>query len=691
MKNPFSFLLSFCFALCFLTAKAQCDGDVMSPVIVCENDMVLPNNSGECGTFIEIIIPNVFDECGILSLTNNYTGTEDATAMYPIGTTTILWTATDLNGNVSTCQQNIMVLDTEAPIIQNCPPNLVVQASVNCDHTIPNYFATLNLFIFDNCGIATYSQYPLAGTIVTGDTEVVISVTDVNGNTSDCTFTLLFVDMMAPLILNCVDDQELVADVQCQAQLPDYTQSIAVVDNCSTALTLEQIPPAGTVISQNTSVVIQILDDMGNFSSCSFNVVLAPEPIQPQDIFNDMDVCLPDVEITAAALAPGLTGIWSVSPANGVFEDPNDPTTVLTLATPDIYTVSWTITSEDNGCGVSSWTGSFLVNYYYGDPETPSAGPDQDICINSDLFLEAADPTYPMTGEWTQISGSPVIFSDIHDPTTQVFVSSPGPYVFRWTLIGFACGEPPFDETTVNVFDLPAVEVDAGPPIELCDGMAGTTLNATPVGLPFTGEWTILTGGGDILDPQNPNSQIVNVAVGWNVFLWTVTSQLCDFLSYDEVTINVFPPVASIANAGPDLEICEPQSGVQLQAEIPEYPSLGYWMAADTNPCIPIFSNINDPAAEIANLCPGVHSFIWTVGLGPCGSISSDEMTVTVLEEGSCDVVPGDLDGDGSISMEEFNEILGAFGCVGEGCSLYDLNGDGIVGMDDLFILLGSM
>ena len=44
-----------------------------------------------------------------ISLTNDFTGTSDASGSYPVGTTTVTWTATDPSGNMNTCTQDVTV------------------------------------------------------------------------------------------------------------------------------------------------------------------------------------------------------------------------------------------------------------------------------------------------------------------------------------------------------------------------------------------------------------------------------------------------------------------------------------------------------------------------------------------------------------------------------------------------------
>ncbi|MBL4663544.1 MAG: HYR domain-containing protein, partial [Flavobacteriaceae bacterium] len=105
-------------------------------------------NDGQCNSS-----PNNFYQLraiqfGNISFVNDYTGTQDASASYPVGTTTVTWTATDNSGNTTTCTQTIVVNDTEAPVITICSANIVINNDAGvCGATlsIPVPVAT------DNC------------------------------------------------------------------------------------------------------------------------------------------------------------------------------------------------------------------------------------------------------------------------------------------------------------------------------------------------------------------------------------------------------------------------------------------------------------------------------------------------------------------------------------------------------------
>ncbi|MDA3909906.1 MAG: gliding motility-associated C-terminal domain-containing protein [Bacteroidales bacterium] len=78
------------------------DGEL--PTITCQEDI------NACSSEITLVEPEVSDNCGIAEITNN------APEVFPVGTTTILWTVTDVNGNISTCEQNVFVSQIEATV-----------------------------------------------------------------------------------------------------------------------------------------------------------------------------------------------------------------------------------------------------------------------------------------------------------------------------------------------------------------------------------------------------------------------------------------------------------------------------------------------------------------------------------------------------------------------------------------------
>jgi hypothetical protein len=77
------------------------------------------------------------------------TVSNNAPATYPIGNTTVTWTATDESGNSNTCSQVVTVVDKQAPVI-TCPQPVSISATA-CTNT-----ATTSLtapVVTDNCNL----------------------------------------------------------------------------------------------------------------------------------------------------------------------------------------------------------------------------------------------------------------------------------------------------------------------------------------------------------------------------------------------------------------------------------------------------------------------------------------------------------------------------------------------------------
>src|SRR5690606_33288565 len=90
-------------------------------------------------------------------------------SLYPIGTTTNTFIATDNSGNTTTCSFDVTVNDTETPVI-NCPGNIAQKNDLGVCGAVITYTAPVGT---DNCsgsttiqtaGLASGSTFPLGTT-----------------------------------------------------------------------------------------------------------------------------------------------------------------------------------------------------------------------------------------------------------------------------------------------------------------------------------------------------------------------------------------------------------------------------------------------------------------------------------------------------------------------------------------------
>ncbi len=78
--------------------------DIENPVIICPPDTIIESDPGSSSaTGVNPGVAVVSDNCGVLSVTH------DGVEPYPVGTTLLTWTVTDVNGNTEICYQALEV------------------------------------------------------------------------------------------------------------------------------------------------------------------------------------------------------------------------------------------------------------------------------------------------------------------------------------------------------------------------------------------------------------------------------------------------------------------------------------------------------------------------------------------------------------------------------------------------------
>lgn len=98
-------------------------GDQSPPTISCPANIVL-SVSTRCDTTYTPVMATAEDDCGIQDISH------DAPIVFPMGVTTVTYTAIDMCGQIATCTSSVTVLDGANPEII-CPPNLNVSCSID--------------------------------------------------------------------------------------------------------------------------------------------------------------------------------------------------------------------------------------------------------------------------------------------------------------------------------------------------------------------------------------------------------------------------------------------------------------------------------------------------------------------------------------------------------------------------------
>jgi hypothetical protein len=271
----------------------------------------------------------------------------------------------------------IINIDDEIPLSITCPQDQVGSVGANCDFVMPDF--TGMAVVEGGEGAVVVTQSPLPGTIITANTTFSLTATDELETSVFCSANLTLIDEILPLV-TCPGNQNLNADANCEATLPDYTNLVSATDNCDQTLTIIQNPAPGSIITATTTVTISATDDSNNTGSCEFTVIL-------NDVTAPLINCPGNQTIEADASCDAvLTDFRSLAV---VTDNCNDTPTVTQEPAPGtiisgITTVVLTATDEAG----NSPSCSFQVSVT--DDELPTITCPEIITIGTDPYMCSA-------------------------------------------------------------------------------------------------------------------------------------------------------------------------------------------------------------------------------------------------------------------------------------------------------------
>ena len=170
------------------TATVQ---DNVAPIALCQNVTIQLDQNGQGTTSAAAVDNGSNDACpygpvpgGIASLALSQTAFDCS----HVGSNSVTLTTTDINGNSNSCLATVTVQDNVAPAISECEGNFAV---FNGQEEITSA-SVIDFSATDACGIQSTVYAPA---IITCDqlgqnVEVLVTVTDVNGNSNECLTTV---------------------------------------------------------------------------------------------------------------------------------------------------------------------------------------------------------------------------------------------------------------------------------------------------------------------------------------------------------------------------------------------------------------------------------------------------------------------------------------------------------------------
>jgi len=347
--------------------EATCDviltlKDKTDPMIIlCPCDITTCNDAGVCTAVVSWKEPEAWDNCDGCEVTS-FDSTHSPGDSFPVGTTTVTYTATDAAGNTAACSFDVTVNDDEDPTII-----CVASQSRDTDEGVCTYTVAGTEFdpvsFADNCPGATISNdynnsSSLGGAVFgKGTTTVEWTVTDATGNTATCTFDVAIVDAEDPTI-SCSADVTVSTDAGvCYAMGVDLGTP-TTGDNCSVASVTndasEPFAKGGTIVTWT------VTDTSGNTATCTQKVTV-------NDNEDPTITCPADVAVNTDAGVCSATGVALGTPSTGdncgvvtVTNDASEP-----FAKGETI-VTWTVT--DTSGNTATCTQKVTVN----DNEDPT-------------------------------------------------------------------------------------------------------------------------------------------------------------------------------------------------------------------------------------------------------------------------------------------------------------------------------
>ncbi|MCB9232654.1 MAG: HYR domain-containing protein [Bacteroidia bacterium] len=159
--------------------------DQAAPAVSCPANQSQTSDPGQCGANVTYAA-SASDNCGTVSASYSH----NPGSFFPVGTTTVTFTASDDCGNTASCSFDVTITDNEAPSI-SCPSAL----NFDCQAEIPAANTSLPS-ASDNCAVAAVNflgDTDNGGSGCAGDPLVITrtyEAVDASGNTATCTQTI---------------------------------------------------------------------------------------------------------------------------------------------------------------------------------------------------------------------------------------------------------------------------------------------------------------------------------------------------------------------------------------------------------------------------------------------------------------------------------------------------------------------
>ena len=627
--------------------------DTQAPVFLnCPADMTVNVDIDVCGSRVVYSTPVAHDACDQFVSVTRTAGIASG-GTFPLGTTTIEFTATDDCGLTATCEFDITVQDSQMPDII-CPANLTICADDGvCTWASPA--GALSPVTSDNCPTITVT-YAITGatmangtddasgeTFALGTSQVCYTINDGVNPPITCCFDVTVIDCEAP-DLSCPVDMTVECDGAGNTiALNTWLGTVSATDNCDGMLSpssqlVANIPGCGGTSTRIYRFVAT--DASGNSSVCFANFAI--EDTTPPSI--DTPAADETAECDGHGNAVELLA-WLSTNGGAVASDL-------------CGTVSWTNNFSGLSAGVCPVTGMATVTFTATDEcgnssNTTATFTIQDtqapvVTCPANITLECNDPNNDaIITNWL----ASVSATDACDPN--LTVNNNYPNVFA----AGACGQTGVYTVTFTTVD------DCGNASVACSSTITIEDTTPPDILSPAKDITVeCDGNGNMTALQNWLDADGNATAGdacgtisWNAPVLMNTIPGCGgtstawymFTANDECGNTSAATIASFTIEDTSAPTVTPPAATTVECDgAGNTGNIASWLAMAS------LSDVCDPNASLAirlfNTIPGcggseelVYEFI---GTDACGNFTSVLSSISILDRTMPDIIcPADL------------------------------------------------
>ena len=488
--------------------------DTQNPTIVgLPSNITKSNDPNVCGAVVSWTAPTSADNCSGSTIAQTAGPLNGST--FPVGTTTVTYTATDASGNTHSDNFTVTVNDTQAPIISGCPSNITT-----CNQVVSWTAPTVS----DNCPgatIALTAGLSSGSTFTFGTTTETYTATDAHGNTSTCSFTVTVTPVPNA---GTISGPATVCVGSTINLSTNGTPGGTWTSGNPAAATVDPVTGVVTGVAAASPTIFYTVSNSCGSNTSSYTITVNAAG-NPGTISGASVVCVGSTILLSSNGTFG--GTWS-SGTLAVAAINNPAIGFVTGVTTGTATIFYLVS---NGCGASAATYNVTVN------PLPNAGTISglsSVCAGSTIILSSNGNT---GGTWT--SGTPA--SATVNPTTgEVTGVAAGTPTIFYTVTNSCNTATSSFQVTVNT--LPNAGTVSGA-TSVC---AGSTIILSSNGL-IGGTWSSGTPAAATVNPAS--GAVTGLTTGNSIITYSVTNACGTSTASITITVNPVPNAGTITGA----------------------------------------------------------------------------------------------------------------------------------------------